>query len=161
MANNYLLFSTKVLTNLKLEEKVFLERCFGDDPIGLPEEEVPAWEERYELRAIDCQGIWMSGIDSFFDESDCSLTVFSEESGDLEHLLAVLQVFLTKFRPTEHIVIEWAMTCSRPRPGEFGGGVVLITSDYCYASSTDRIGRLLVEAVKDKDEALLEKLTKP
>ena len=52
----------------------------------------------------------------------------SEESGNVELAIDVVQQFLSHFRPTAAIGFEWANTCSKPRPGEFGGGACLITT---------------------------------
>lgn len=60
-----------------------------------------------------------------------NLWMGSDEDLDLDNLIAILQAFLRTFRSEnddEGIAIHWAYTCSKLRPGEFGGGVAVITA---------------------------------
>lgn len=62
-------------------------------------------------------------------EGVAALWIYAEEAGQPEHVAAVLEAFLQKFRPTGVITFSWAYTCSKLRPGEFGGGAALVTAD--------------------------------
>jgi hypothetical protein len=54
--------------------------------------------------------------------------LYAEEFGDVEMMTELMQRFLQKFRPKKYVVLTWAETCSKPRPDEFGGGAMLVTS---------------------------------
>lgn len=60
---------------------------------------------------------------------DKGVTLYSEGYGNLNNLAAIVQAFLTKFQPSGYFTIEWADTCSKPRPKEFGGGAAFITAN--------------------------------
>jgi hypothetical protein len=47
----------------------------------------------------------------------------------VDHLARFISHFLTKFRPSETVVIEYAAMCTSPRVGGFGGGVLTINKD--------------------------------
>ncbi len=61
-------------------------------------------------------------------EAEC-LEIYSEESADVENLAVLLQLVQTHFGLQEPIAFEYAMTCSRPRTGAFGGGVMMVTKN--------------------------------
>lgn len=52
--------------------------------------------------------------------------------GSVERIVEVVQAFLAKFRPTSNVVMSWASTCSKPRPGAFDGGAVVIMATRFY-----------------------------
>ena len=54
------------------------------------------------------------------------LIIYMEESGDLEGLVSALYEFSAYFKLEYPIGFEWANSCSKMRPGEFGGGAVVI-----------------------------------
>jgi len=61
-----------------------------------------------------------------------------ESAADLEEAADLAHVFLKRFRPKSVIGFEFSMRCSRPRPGEFGGGAVYITNSHiAYMSTAD------------------------
>ena len=137
MANNYLQFSLLVPLKSKAElnwvAKTFaaITRLF-DSPGELDEK-----------RARDLGLLGRRIIDEQWDYFDVqwsiepahddayigALWIYAEESGNPDQVAAVLETFLKKFRPSETIVFSWAYTCSKLRPGEFGGGAALVTVD--------------------------------
>lgn len=119
MANNYLLFSVEL-------------------PLGSPEEHV--WTKR----VLDRRELWCGGGEySFYYEFDKgSVVLYSEESGNVDDVAQLISRFLRRFHPQSCFVLQWAMTCSRPRPGEFGGGCCVITKD-------DRIWRTTNEVANE------------
>ena len=133
MANHYLQFSVTVTANEKTVEwakKQFAEQSNDDENTG------------FELESY----------------GDGELYVFDEESGDPEAAANFIQEVL-QFSDSEQIVLlEFAMTCSKPRPGEFGGGAVLISrerieypeSDYAWFN---RISNEIKESREEKKEA--------
>jgi hypothetical protein len=54
--------------------------------------------------------------------------LYAEDNCDLDRVVAFVQAFLKTHRPDSSIGFEWAETCSKPRPGEFGGGAILVTA---------------------------------
>lgn len=54
--------------------------------------------------------------------------IYAEESGNIEYVADALQAFLAANCPDKYTILTWAVTCSRPRPGEFSGGGVLISA---------------------------------
>jgi hypothetical protein len=115
MANNYTSFSTTI--NLP----------------GVTPEEVDAWiEER--LPQYDDSDYGASGFQAQYE--DGALWVWDDD-GFTDNVVEFIQETLAKFEIVGTVVFEYAYTCSKPRPGEFGGGVVLITKDNSWWSSPD------------------------
>jgi len=102
------------------------------------------------------------------EEDDCPFTysishhgsqvvLYMEQHGDLEILANDIQEFLKRFRPDKRIGIEWAETCSRVRPGEFGGGAVLVTAHTQYWMSTQTaLEEMEHRAKKEKVDATVD-----
>lgn len=103
MADNYLTFSTDVPMN---------------------EEELKWVSFEYSRMANEAE--YGPG---FNIEQDTTSTVFySEDSGDTEMLAVFLRAFLIRWRPRDAVGVEFALTCSKARPGEFGGGAFVVTA---------------------------------
>jgi hypothetical protein len=47
----------------------------------------------------------------------------------VESVAALVQIAIHRFQPALKWGFEWAYTCSRPRPGEFGGGAAVVAAD--------------------------------
>lgn len=137
MANNYLQFSLSVPLKTKAELRWVaktlgaLTRLF-DSPGEFDEKRAGALgplgrrivEERWDY--LDFQ----FSIEPTRDDAEgvAALWVYAEEAGQPEHVAAVLETFLKKFRPREAIAFSWAYTCSKLRVNEFGGGAAVVTS---------------------------------
>lgn len=52
----------------------------------------------------------------------------SDESADVSALAELISFAMRRHGIAEPVVIEWAETCSKPRPGEFGGGAAVVTA---------------------------------
>jgi hypothetical protein len=50
------------------------------------------------------------------------------ESGSPEDVCDVLERFIKDNRPSGYVAFTWADTCSKPRPGEFGGGAAFVSA---------------------------------
>lgn len=57
-----------------------------------------------------------------------ALFIESSEDGSVDAAVSFIQEFLREFRPADVVLFEWAETCSRMLPGQFGGGACRITS---------------------------------
>lgn len=55
--------------------------------------------------------------------------IHSDDSCDLESLAIMLREYLAKFHPDTILQVEYAFTCSKPRPGEFGGGAFVVSCE--------------------------------
>lgn len=62
-------------------------------------------------------------------EQKYSITFYSEESGDVDAILALVQAYLKKFAPQQRFGLGWANTCSKSRVGDFGGGAAFVTAN--------------------------------
>ena len=60
---------------------------------------------------------------------DKYLWLFCKDCGDLEQVSQLVQKFLRQFRSGQSWSATYAVTCSKPRVGEFGGGAVVVTAE--------------------------------
>jgi hypothetical protein len=116
MANNYTLFSVAI-ENVTPAEIEWLMRAYGK----LQGESYAADEDiGFELAFL----------------APTTAVVFAEESGDPDSAVKFIQRFMRAHRPQAFMSLEWAETCSKPRPGEFGGGAcVFSASEHWYMST--------------------------
>jgi hypothetical protein len=129
MANTYTQFS-QIIENITDEERAWLllnldspEDRFSPedevamykwaDEIGLPHDECPYWPDFGAVLEDDKHRLW----------------IYSEESGNLDNVVILVQAFLEKFRPKEVFAMNWAATCSKPRIEEFGGGAIVVSAE--------------------------------
>jgi hypothetical protein len=121
MANNYLQFSSSISDLNKEEAEWWNARLGGDhdeeedDPYADPVRD-------YQAEVEGENGVW-------------SVWFYAEEFGEPAHVAHDVQEFFAKFRPEGVFTLEWAVTCSKMRVGEFGGGFVVITAQGCSWSS--------------------------
>jgi len=106
MSNCYTQFSS-IVYNITKDEKDWLEEQFTT--------------EENTLDGLPC--------DMEFEnrEGKTDLWLYAEETFNLEGLADILQAFLAKFRPQEIFSLTYACTCTKLRPGEFGGGYCIVT----------------------------------
>lgn len=155
MANNYLQFSG--LLPLDSKEEI----AWFEDILRCPEDinERRAWAKRHKLTVTATDDNWPGfcysiKVDKNTDKTD--VWFYSEEHGNVEHLALVVQRFLKKFRPDGVWCIEWAEYCSKLRPGEFGGGAVLVTTKSCRYLNTSHWLNLELRKEKAKGKNLTE-----
>jgi hypothetical protein len=151
MANNYLEFS-EVLPQLTAEEEAWLreqlERVHVIDGREYPENALPEGvdvgdgDSWYGCRAWRDLETYDSGSDDpvgfdfeFHDDEDNGtnwgrhLWLYAVEWGNLEQVLHLVRKFLKRFRPEQSGGLTYALSCSKPRAGEFGGGGYLVTAE--------------------------------
>lgn len=106
MANNYLTFSF-ALGPFTSEELAWVKATIDDHSV------------REDDQQID---------EDFFDYEfdDSSVVIYSEEYGDIEAVTEFVKALQEKFPRHSPVGFSWAETCSKPRPGEFGGGAVVV-----------------------------------
>ena len=59
----------------------------------------------------------------------CYLWLYAEADGRPDHAAYLVQRFLQTFRPRACWSLTYAVTCSKPRLGAFGGGALFVTAD--------------------------------
>lgn len=99
-------------------------------------------EARLAELGIDTKDIeWMAPDISIWRDN---VWLGSGEVLGLETLVALFQAFLRKFRPTEFITVRWIYACDELIPGEFGGGIIVISAwGYCVADINDLQPKLI------------------
>jgi hypothetical protein len=77
-------------------------------------------------------------MDAHGKQSDGKVRVvfYCEECGNPDHLGEVIQHFLRKWRPNEFFTLGWSSSCSKPHPGQFNGGWMVVTEERIYGSSS-------------------------
>lgn len=60
---------------------------------------------------------------------ETQVLLYNEEWLDIESLANVLQEYLIKFDLDDQIILSISYSCSKPRPGEFGGYAMGITAE--------------------------------
>ncbi len=152
MADNFLQFSEE-LTHLTAEEAAWLEgqlqriAIFGDReyPQDDPTIETPAGDPEYTgPRFLRHNPDFDSSCDvpgfefSFYDENGTrNLSLYAEAFGDPAYVAWLIHKFLKQFRPGQCWSLTYAVSCSKPRVGEFGGGAVFVTADAIRWQSSD------------------------
>lgn len=132
MADNYFLFIEEIKTE-------------SDD--------AAKWiEKRLEAAREDDEG----GICAF-EREGTKVWVYSEEYADMNRLVDILAEYQKTFGDQKAIVLTWAYTCSKPRPGEFGGGAAVIVGGKIESLETrdwaDKLARELVPGHGKEEKA--------
>ncbi len=127
MANNYTLFSTEV-ANLTEAEQEWFKAVMAMDGDNADTFADPKWEE--------VVGQYDGYLPCTIDLEGTSAYLYSEESGDVDGTAALLSLFLRETGRTGALDLEAAFTCSKPRPGEFGGCAFYITADEIRSHGT-------------------------
>ena len=70
------------------------------------------------------------------DRSDGWGLWLHSSDGGIDAVCAFIQHLLQRFTPGDHVTLEWANDCSKPRVDAFGGGAALITAGKIKSIST-------------------------
>jgi hypothetical protein len=57
------------------------------------------------------------------------LAIYSEDSGEIEHVGNFVRAFLKKFHPKASWSMDWSETCSRPELDGFSGGTMFVCAE--------------------------------
>lgn len=135
MANNYINFSFDIALTPEANEWAKRILNAGKDAWGedLEDEEAaevfPDWDDAgQEL-----------GFDFSFEEFDGRpLLIIYDNDGEAntEGVVTFVRAYLKKFEPKGMVGFEVAATCSKHRPGEFGGSAHIVTADDVFDFST-------------------------
>ena len=122
MANNYTLFSVS-LGQLTDAEREWLRAEYAKthddviiDPNSAYGEEIDNPDYDQEAGTFD------------MELNPDEVIIYSEECGNGDAAADLIQAWLKKFHPKKWLVLEIVNSCSRARPGEFGGAVCLVTA---------------------------------
>jgi hypothetical protein len=156
MADNYLDFS-EIIANLTGPEEAWLKeqlqpiRAFGDKEYA--EDAAPAELAHTEpdwagVRFLRDKGDYDPNWDglgfeyAFRDDPDTGgwgrhLWFYTEGWGDPNNVAWLARKFLKKFRPDQCWGLTYAVTCSKPRVGQFGGGAIFVTAEEIKCQSSN------------------------
>ena len=164
MANNYTQWSEKLMfsefedTREKQKQwvrDVLTHRDDWEPPEGVEGRDLidQLWLDRMKALGVDTKII----ADEFWPDFDWKiesdhLWLYSEESGNLDNVIAFAQAFLRKFYPKGYFSLQWAEFCSAPRVGEFGGGGFVVTADKVICESTHTIVNRALDELGIKEE---------
>lgn len=123
MANNYLefSFSAEIDENTYHDFEEMLDALSYDS-----DKDLPLWYKDHEniTSKEDMEEMYSGGLE--YSYRDNVLYVWNEGEGDLEIAIEALRAAMGHNNVTKPAVIEYACTCSKPRTGEFGGGVCVV-----------------------------------
>ena len=147
MANIYCLFATEFAFPEQAAED-FISLCDGEL------DDFPQWfvehhkltEENFDRFLEDCEKY--GGADITASYGGGKLYIASDDSGNINFVAFMLSEVMQYYNLREPVIIEYAFTCSKPRPGEFGGGVVVIGPGTWQLNSTAAIGEKMAKAMK-------------
>lgn len=130
MADNYLQYAVEV-TGLTDEEIAWFQQALTWD---LSEEQEKAEAQGADPDTVTPPGWWEEdaecvGLSYELDQKRREVLLYAEENGNTGCAAELLFAFVTEFRPAAIYTIEWAATCSRMRPGAFGGGACVISRE--------------------------------
>ena len=121
MPNYYTSFSQEI-TDIAPEERSWLEAILKD-PDDMDEEEWKAWCDEHWDGPDHAPEHWPSFSYEFEQHNGAvSFWFHSEDSGNVDNAILLVEKFLFRFRPDQELTISWAHTCSRPLIGAYGGG---------------------------------------
>jgi hypothetical protein len=146
MANNYTQFA-EVIKHLTDEEMAWLRNELVDID-DMTDDEHEAWleENKGYLGTTD---LWPDFGHELVDNDRVwgnYLYVYSEERGSVEQVAELLCNLLAEFDSDRACKVEWADTCSKPRPDNFGGGAAFITAEGIEWFSTGKWLHEMTEA---------------
>jgi hypothetical protein len=130
MANNYTQFSFAFKVK-GLKAKAWIEKTIDKLVKASNDEEAdeeilalfPDWED-YQDVGFRTEMEPVAG-----KKNQWELIIFSEESGNVDHAANFVQAILFRFDPKGKVGFQWADTCDKMRPDQFGGGAVAVTAN--------------------------------
>jgi len=135
MADNYVQFSEGLQVDDADRQWIKDKIDYFETP---PDPDGEEWEEflsecgEYDLDDID----QMSGLDIEVQFAEREVIFYAEEYGNWYHAAKLVQDLFRERHPDASWCIAWAETCSKARPGEFGGGAAFVTAERIEILST-------------------------
>jgi len=142
MANNYNLWAQSVSLDTPEESDWMYEVLFLSDESDLKLKQEKLIQLGFNLEDIgDCTNFPNFDYQFHKDEVTFYADEHSFSGGDIEHLIEIMKVFLSKFDPEGYFSLTWASVCSKMRSGEFGGGCLFVTANDCSVVDISSIVR--------------------
>jgi len=164
MANNYLLFSTEIVFKTLEERDLFRkyidyfdlraadeykdegeedEDAGEIEDVELFPEEVALIEDICSDYYVDWEFGYVPDPNGMNGENLPAAWLMSQEGNSVEPVAAIIHLFLKRTNSNKEHVLQWACTCSKPRPDQFHGGTCLITAkDIYWMSPQDQVSYL-------------------
>ena len=120
MANNYTQYSVEVVFKTRAGVKYAkskLEAMFAQKAV---------YEKDVDAEPDD------AGCTFYAEWENKSFILWHDEYGRVDHAAEFIQLMMKAGHVAEPLLVEWAETCDRMRPNDFGGGGVLVTKDKLY-----------------------------
>lgn len=145
MANSYTRFSTSIplTTDDELawarEVVAFLDEKAGENITDIAASLAPgAGGSLHPMLALlpDAAEYADECISYTVELSEGSLDIYTDESGEPQHVVPLVQEYLRRFDPDGSFGFAWADTCSAMRPDEFGGGALFVTASSARSVDT-------------------------
>jgi len=70
-----------------------------------------------------------------------SVVLYSEECGEADYASGLIHSFFKTFKLGGHVIFGVAFTCSKPRPGEFGGVAFYVDSERVECCNPEEVLR--------------------
>lgn len=128
-------YDGNIVTGIKLVgpfEKEIPEGSMEDFIEDLPRFIYDHWEavqQEMDLTCVSFDG-GLHGIEIVPDgKGKYDIYFVCEESGDPWIVGFLVQMYLRKFHPDGYFTLSYAVTCSKMRVGEFGGGAMFVSAD--------------------------------
>jgi hypothetical protein len=136
MADHYRQFS-ELIEAITPQERAWIRQvldCQDDVSTVLKESGIRA-------SAVEPDG-W-PGFQWQLEDHEPDLWLYSEDSGNVEHVGEFVRAFLARFRPKACWSMTWSDSCSKPRVGEFTGAGLFVTAKnvrfFCAADAVQRM----------------------
>lgn len=129
-----------------------LERVEDDETIDDYEDhpEYAEYNRILSLYSIEDTGD-KSSFEFEWNIEDGVFYVSVDDAGSVDKAAIFMQQYLMKFNHDGCLTMTWAETCSRSRPGEFGGGGMFITAKEIEWVSAHEWCRKRVEEFRDEE----------
>ena len=118
MANNYTQFAEEFVPCSEAQAAFILDAFKA-----VQKDKADKWVEENGVD-VDNAAFFLSGVAC--EKLGDALRIWSESDGDLEHVAVLVAVAQRRFNDPRPWTAEAAFTCSRSRPGEFGGCAVFV-----------------------------------
>ena len=117
--------------------------CYTQFSILVAEHLTAAEREWVRLQQAERESFWDTGLDEdeelaeywtnlegveFEVTANDEFVVSSEEAGSPDAAAALVTQFLADHRPQELVMIEWANSAAKLRPGNHGGGIAVVSA---------------------------------
>ena len=148
-----------LLTDLTPAERIAIKTVVESDELELMDDDYKDMAESEEGIREDQSYELSIGFNYSIDEVQypensnlARVYVGSDESINIDNAANFVQAVLQEFNMEDLVCIEGAFTCSKPRPGEFGGFALAVTKDHITGDYTHHMFEAERRANKEKEQ---------